>query len=103
MSEIYYIVGIFIFISILYIEKYTDLSKITCAVDKLKEWIETTIHPDVKEDSETPDEEREDEVEIDKRDWRPQVKDELQDIHDLIEEYIIRNPDIFSRHNIKDE
>jgi len=96
MSDIYYIVGIFIFISILYIEKYTDL-------DKLKEWIETTIHPEVKEDSETPDEEREDEVEIDKRDWRPQVKDELQDIHDLIEEYIIRNPDIFSRHNIKDE
>ena len=88
MSKIYYIVGIFIFISILYIEKYTDL-------DKLKEWIETTIYPEVKEDSETPDEEREEDVLIE--------NNELQDIHDLIEEYIIRNPDIFSRHNIKDE
>ena len=83
MSEIYYILGIFIFISILSIEKYIGFDKLQSISD-----------------SET----EEDEVVIESGGEATQVKDELQDIQDLIKEYIIRNPDIFSRYNnIKDE
>ena len=80
MSEIYYIVGIFIFISILYIEKYIGFDKLQSISD-----------------SET-------EEELDQKEEEFLIEsNELQDIHELIEEYIIRNPDIFSRYNIKHE
>ena len=85
MSEIYYILGIFIFISILYIEKYIDINKLKEYFDKLQAISEGASEEEVLIENE------------------PQEKDELQNIQDLIEEYIIRNPDIFSRYNIKDE
>ena len=79
MDGSYWILGIVMFLFVLSVKKYTCL-------DKLRESIEDYIAEI------SPQEVVEDEDVV-----------ALEEIRDIIEDYVIRNPEIFSKLNHKDE
>ena len=84
MDGNYWVLGIFMFLVVLSIKKYTDL-------DKLRESIEDYI-ADIS-NKETIEEETIEEEDI----------IVLEELRDVVENFVIRNPEIFSSISVKDE
>tara|TARA_B110000977_G_C10642552_1_gene324658 strand:+ start:266 stop:505 length:240 start_codon:yes stop_codon:yes gene_type:complete len=79
MDGNYWVLGIFMFLVVLSVKKYTDL-------DKLRESIEDYI-ADIS-NKETIEEE---DIIV------------LEELRDVVENFVIRNPEIFSSISVKDE
>ena len=84
MDGNYWVLGIFMFLVVLSVKKYTDL-------DKLRESIEDYI-ADIS-NKETIEEETIEEEDI----------IVLEELRDVVENFVIRNPEIFSSISVKDE
>lgn len=79
MDNTYWILAITIFLSILSLYKYTDKQQ-------LREWIENYVDKVLPRKVEEPEE-----------------VVELEEIQDMIFDFVVRNKNIFSRVNLKDE
>lgn len=78
-NNTYWILAITIFLSILSLYKYTDKQQ-------LREWIENYVDKVLPRKVEEPEE-----------------VVELEEIQDMIFDFVVRNKNIFSRVNLKDE